>query len=360
METTLTTAGIACIIAAIVGGGLKAFGIEIRVLDSGRRQAALGAFGVLLVAAGLGWNTLSAAPGPRSSEQPSSGQQASGQQPSGQQASGQPSSGQRSLSTVECSLAWFANPAPGRVTVIESGGDAEVLAADQPKDEPVVIVVTEDGRAVGAIAFKLYASNDLFKITQVVNARCERLETFRNETRGGDRYVFQNWDTGELTFGSFTYSLRLGYHSGSIGGQVRRISMADPLQPAHSTGDCLAWFRNPPPDRVSVIESGTGGAEVLPADKPKDRPVVIVVTEDGRPVGAVAFKLYVSNDLFKITQVVNAKCERLESFRNETRGGDRRVLQNWDTVELTFGTVKYTLRLGYGSGSIEGGVRSIG
>ena len=74
---------------------------------------------------------------------------------------------------------------------------------------------------------------------------------------------------------------------------------------------------------------------------------MIVVTEDGKPVGAVAFKLYVSNDLFKITQVVDATCQRVETFRNESRGGDRYVLQNDDTVKLTFGPLKYSLSLSY-------------
>jgi hypothetical protein len=353
METTLTTAGIACIIAAIVGGGLKAFAIEIRVLDSVRRQAALGAFGVLLIAAGLGWNRISA-PAGRSS----SGQSPSGQPAPAQPSPAQPLSGQPPLSTVECSPAWFASPTSGRLKVIESGtSDAEVLSADQPKDDPVVIVVTEDGKPVGAVAFKLYVSNDLFKITQVVDATCQRVETFRNESRGGDRYVLQNDDTVELTFGPLKYSLSLSYHDGSIGGRLIRISRADPPQP--SRDDCLAWFRRPPPDRVTVIESGTADAEVLAADKPREPPVVIVVTEGGRPVGAVAFKLYVSNDLFKITHVVNSRCEALETFRNESRGGDRRILQNYDTVELTFGPLKYTLRLGYSSGSVGGQVNRV-
>ena len=345
MDTTLTTAGIACIIAAIVGGGLKAFAIEIPALQSGRRQAALGAFGVLLVAMGLGWNRISLPRPPAGS-----GQSSSGQTPVAGTTPGQPAG--QPVSTAECTPAWFANPAPSRFKVIESGtSDAEVLSADQPKDDPVVIVVTEDGKPVGAVAFRLFVSNDLFKITQVVNAACERVETFRNESRGGDRYVLQNDDTMELTFGSLKYTISLGYHSGSIGSRVIRISRADPVSP--SRDDCLAWFRTPSPDRVTVVESGTADAEVLPADKPKDGPVVIVLTEDGKPVGAVAFKLYVSNDLFKIVHVVNPRCEPLETFRNE-RGGDRRVLQNWDTVELTFGALKYTLRLGYSSGSIGG------
>jgi len=50
METTLLTTGIACLIAAIIGGGLKAFGIEIPLLKSISRQVALGAFGAILLA----------------------------------------------------------------------------------------------------------------------------------------------------------------------------------------------------------------------------------------------------------------------------------------------------------------------
>jgi Pentapeptide repeats (8 copies) len=60
MSNTISGAGIACIIAAIVGGGLKAFGIEIPVLNSIRRQLLLAAFGAVLVCAPLlNWVRLS-------------------------------------------------------------------------------------------------------------------------------------------------------------------------------------------------------------------------------------------------------------------------------------------------------------
>lgn len=49
MNNTIIGAGIACIAAAIVGGGLKMFGIEVPVLSSIRRQLLLAAFGALLV-----------------------------------------------------------------------------------------------------------------------------------------------------------------------------------------------------------------------------------------------------------------------------------------------------------------------
>jgi len=49
-SATLLTAGLACIIAAIIGGGLKAFGVEFPALRSGRRQALLAGFGIVLIA----------------------------------------------------------------------------------------------------------------------------------------------------------------------------------------------------------------------------------------------------------------------------------------------------------------------
>ena len=47
MKTTLLDTGLACLIAAIVGGGMKAFGIELPLVQSGKRQFLL-AFSVCL------------------------------------------------------------------------------------------------------------------------------------------------------------------------------------------------------------------------------------------------------------------------------------------------------------------------
>jgi hypothetical protein len=49
METTLNLTGIACIVAAIVGGGFKAFGIEIPMISSSTRQIILAALGLILI-----------------------------------------------------------------------------------------------------------------------------------------------------------------------------------------------------------------------------------------------------------------------------------------------------------------------
>jgi hypothetical protein len=52
METTLLTTGLVCLIAAIIGGGLKAFGIELPLVNSIPRQILLGGLGLVLVFAG--------------------------------------------------------------------------------------------------------------------------------------------------------------------------------------------------------------------------------------------------------------------------------------------------------------------
>lgn len=53
MTELLVSAGIACIIGAIVGGGLKAFGIELPVLQTLWRQLALAGFGGILLGIGI-------------------------------------------------------------------------------------------------------------------------------------------------------------------------------------------------------------------------------------------------------------------------------------------------------------------
>jgi hypothetical protein len=50
---TLILVGIGCIIAAIIGGGVKLVQLEIAKFDSGQRQMALGILGIVLFLAGL-------------------------------------------------------------------------------------------------------------------------------------------------------------------------------------------------------------------------------------------------------------------------------------------------------------------
>ena len=49
MDNVVLVAGLACLIAAVAGGGLRAFGVEVPVLQSRARQVILGVIGVILI-----------------------------------------------------------------------------------------------------------------------------------------------------------------------------------------------------------------------------------------------------------------------------------------------------------------------
>jgi hypothetical protein len=53
MGATLLCTGLGCLIAAIIGGGLKVFGIVFPPLQSIHRQTLLGGTGILLMIAGV-------------------------------------------------------------------------------------------------------------------------------------------------------------------------------------------------------------------------------------------------------------------------------------------------------------------
>jgi hypothetical protein len=83
MQTTLLTTGLVCIIAAIIGGGLKGFGIEVPLLQSLPRQFALGILGCVLVLIALrgqlgGSSTAPAAAAPAPAPAAAQGNPASG------------------------------------------------------------------------------------------------------------------------------------------------------------------------------------------------------------------------------------------------------------------------------------------
>jgi hypothetical protein len=56
MNQAFITAGIVCIIAAIIGGGLKAFAIEMPLVNSIGRQVILGVVGIIFLLLGIDWN----------------------------------------------------------------------------------------------------------------------------------------------------------------------------------------------------------------------------------------------------------------------------------------------------------------
>ena len=106
-------------------------------------------------------------------------------------------------------------------------------------------------------------------------------------------------------------------------------------------------------DRIVSVEVGAKDAQILDLDQPKEPPIAIVITDDGKPVGAIKFQFYASNTLFKIKSVIDAQCKSIEDYKNTTRGGDKHVLQNSDTLQVFWGKIFYDVRFEYDTGRIS-------
>jgi hypothetical protein len=67
--------------------------------------------------------------------------------------------------------------------------------------------------------------------------------------------------------------------------------------------------------------------------------------------------------LGKISNIIEAgktgRFASVENYRNRSAGGDKHVLQNWNTLEVQLGTSTYTISLGYDSDSIEASVNRL-
>jgi hypothetical protein len=154
MQNTLLTAGIACVMAALIGGGLKAFTIEIPVLSSITRQVVLGVFGLVLIGIGVirgGSIDRPSSPGPTSAPSAGKATETPRTQEPGQKG---PSSGPSSVETP--------SPATGRQVALEKvvfrlPGDG--IPMNNARVGPfcctgdVAIVRSTDGNPIGYIYF---------------------------------------------------------------------------------------------------------------------------------------------------------------------------------------------------------------
>lgn len=111
-------------------------------------------------------------------------------------------------------------------------------------------------------------------------------------------------------------------------------------------GSCFRrYFEGIPSDRIASVEAGTENFDVIAADQPKAGTVGLRFTSNDRPIGAMRSAFFPTNEIFKIESVVDDRCDTVEEYENTSRGGDKRVLQNSDTVRLNLGGAFYDLRL---------------
>ncbi len=94
------------------------------------------------------------------------------------------------------------------------------------------------------------------------------------------------------------------------------------------------------------MEAGTVDLDVIAANQPKADTVGLRLTNNNRSIGAMRFAFFPTSEIFKIESVVDERCETIEDYPNTSRGGDKHVLQNYDTLRLGLEGAYYDLRLG--------------
>ena len=113
------------------------------------------------------------------------------------------------------------------------------------------------------------------------------------------------------------------------------------------------------------IEVGTTNQDyyILSQDlKNKDfhGPIGIRLTQNGKMIAALSFLFFSDSQLFKITSMVDSKCQAVVDYSNWSRGGDRNALQDSDTLEIVLAEGSFSMRFTfYGPGRLRFSLQQI-
>jgi hypothetical protein len=133
------------------------------------------------------------------------------------------------------------------------------------------------------------------------------------------------------------------------GSRVPGDSPASETKAVSSPGEvaCLRrYFEGIPRERIAAVEAGTVALDVIAADQPKAGTVGLRFTNNDRSIGAMRFAFFPTSEIFKVESVVDERCGTIEGYSNTSRGGDKHVLQNYDTLRLGLEGAYYDLRFG--------------
>ena len=120
--------------------------------------------------------------------------------------------------------------------------------------------------------------------------------------------------------------------------------------PSGGAADCLAqYFADIEPTRQISIEEGTSGQDypILSQDLAKTDflgPIGIRLTKNAKMIAGLSFIFFVDSHLFKLTSVVDSKCQAVAQYSNADRGGDRNALQDSETLKIELAEGSFSLR----------------
>jgi hypothetical protein len=134
---------------------------------------------------------------------------------------------------------------------------------------------------------------------------------------------------------------------------VQQIPVTEEIStPPSFNGDCLDEFLTDVPiDRVSTVEVGTRVLRLIaPTESMED--IIALKFEDLRtPLGAMKFYAFPENQIFRIVDIVDANCQRVEEYE-PSESADKNTLGYYEDLNLNLSGTDYILLLTFDTSEI--------
>ncbi len=132
-------------------------------------------------------------------------------------------------------------------------------------------------------------------------------------------------------------------------------------QPTQSnTENCLTMFlETVPKDRVAVLEDGANDVRVISSGQSKEQTFALRLEKNRQPLGAIKLQFYANGEIFKIEDIIDSQCRKVDDFENEWPKNDKHVMPNYSNLIIRFSDGTFMLNLDFGSGRIDADFKSI-
>jgi len=115
--------------------------------------------------------------------------------------------------------------------------------------------------------------------------------------------------------------------------------------PLSSSGDCLDEFLvDVPADRVYTVEVGTRVMRLISPTQSMEEIIAIKFEDLRTPLGAMKFYAFPENQIFRIVEIVDANCQKIEEY-DPTESPDKNTLGYYEDLNLSLDGTDYILLL---------------
>lgn len=139
----------------------------------------------------------------------------------------------------------------------------------------------------------------------------------------------------------------------TLASPVQQIPVTEerPTPPSFS-GDCLDEFlTDVPVDRVTTIEVGTRVMRLIAPTESMEEIIALKFEDLRTPLGAMKLYAFPENRIFRIVEIVDANCQRVEEYV-PSESADKNTLGDYEDLNLNLNGTDYILLLTFDSSEI--------